>query len=84
MPKYLRKRSGEILTIAVCPRCKMKRHYFDLERDPNTKQLVCRFGCVDIYDPYRLAPRKPDNITVKEPRPDEPLDVPNDYPYGSV
>ena len=75
MPLYLSPRRGQSLTIAICQRCHFKRYHADLVRDPNTKQLVCRFNCQDIYDPYRLAPRQPDRITVREPRPEEPLDV---------
>jgi len=74
---------GGSLAIAACPRCKMKMYYGDLGQDPNTMQYMCR-KCVDIYDPYRLPPKAPDDITLQYPRPDEPLDVPDDYPYGTV
>lgn len=74
---------GGHLAIAVCPRCKFKRYYGDLERDPNTNQMVCKYGCVDIYDPYRLPPKAPDQLTLQYPRSEEPLVVPDDYPYGS-
>lgn len=84
MSKYLPAvEVGGSFAIAVCPRCKMKRHYGDLIQDPNTKQMVCKFDCADIYDPYRLPPKAPDQITLQYPRPDEPLNVPDDYPYGS-
>lgn len=73
MPKYLSPKRGQQLTIAICPRCHFKRYHFDLVRDPNTKQLVCRFDCQDLYDPYRLTPLSPDRITVREPRPDDEL-----------
>jgi hypothetical protein len=69
---------GGSYAIAVCPRCKMKRYYGDLVEDPNTKQMLCKFGCVDIYDPYRLPPKAPDQFTLQYPRPDEPLVMPQE------
>ena len=43
--------------------------------DPNAPGLqVCKC-CKDVLDPYRLPPRRPDDIIVKNPRPDEPLEA---------
>ena len=32
--------------------------------------------CRDPIDPYRLAPRQPDNFVLRHPRPDTPLSAP--------
>ena len=58
--------------IAVCPRCKFKMQYDDMVQDPNTKTWVCK-GCQDLYDPWRLPARNPENISLQHPRPDEEL-----------
>lgn len=63
---------GGHYAIAVCPRCKFKMYYGDLVADPNTKQMMCP-KCVDLYDPYRLPPKAPDQMTLQYPRPEEPL-----------
>lgn len=78
MTKYINTTGESNLAVAVCPRCHFKRKYVDLVEDPNTKQKVCRFGCVDIYDPYRLPPKEPDKIELEYPRPDEDLVTPED------
>ena len=84
MPKYLPPNEvGGSLAIAVCARCRMKRYLTELTADPNNGLRVCIYGCVDLYDPYRLPQKPEDQISLQYPRPDEPLDVPDDYPYGS-
>jgi hypothetical protein len=77
MPKYLPSTlvNGH-LAVAICPRCKFKRYYGDLVMDPNTNQMVCSNGCKDLYDPYRLAPKEPDQITLRYPRAEEELTPP--------
>lgn len=78
MPTYLSTTGESVFAIAICPRCKFKRKYVDLKLDPNTMQMVCKFDCVDLYDPYRLPPKRPDDITLQYPRPEEPLIMPED------
>lgn len=73
MPKYIDTRGESKLAVAICPRCRMKRKYVDLVMDPNTKMMVCRFDCQDEFDPYRMPPRGPDDVTLQYPRPDEEL-----------
>lgn len=67
MSKYI----GEVGPIFICPRCRMKRPYSKMVEDPNTKLRVCTEGCADLYDPYRLPARQPENISLQYPRPDE-------------
>lgn len=80
MSKYIDTISNVPLSIAVCPRCKMKRAYVDFVFDPNTQLRVCRFGCADEIDPYRLPQRKAENISIQYPRPEEDVTNP-DPPY---
>jgi hypothetical protein len=66
-------------TPAICDRCKCRRAITQLVADPNSPGLrVCEDGCVDQYDPWRLPARRPENITLRYPRPDVPLIVPEE------
>ena len=56
--------------IGLCARCSRKFPLAELESDPNYPNLmVCRDD-LDQLDPYRLAPRSPDNIVLPFTRPD--------------
>jgi hypothetical protein len=47
-----------------------------MRADPNFPGLqVCDQGCADNFDPYRLAARKTEKITIRFPRPDESIAV---------
>lgn len=60
--------------IAVCDRCKQKMLYADLRADGNSPGLrVCQ-ECWDIKDPWRLSPRKTEDIALRFARPDTILD----------
>jgi len=76
MPVYLDTRGLSDLAIAICDRCKMKRAHAVMRSDPNFPGLqVCDQGCADNFDPYRLAARKTEKITIRFPRPDENIAV---------
>lgn len=72
MSKYLPVTSGNV-AIATCDRCHKKVPYSELRPDGNSPGLrVCSDkGCYDVRDPWRLAARKTENITLRYPRPDE-------------
>lgn len=85
MSLFLPVRNGATMAIATCDRCKRKRYYDDLTNDPNQPALrVCKSpvpgpikrgqqsdnGCLDQFDPYRLAARQPEAINLQYPRPD--------------
>ncbi len=56
--------------IGICARCSRKFKLAELQSDPNYPNLmVCREDR-DQYDPYRLAPRKEDKVTLPFNRPD--------------
>jgi len=75
MPRFLSTTGNAILSIAVCDRCRMKRAYVDLSSDPNSPGLrVCRFGCADEIDPYRLPGPPTDVISLEYARPDAKLE----------
>jgi hypothetical protein len=71
VPIFLDTRGLTSVAIGICDRCKMKRAYVDLGRDPNFPGLrVCNQGCADQIDPYRLPARKTERINLRFPRPD--------------
>ena len=70
MPLFLDTTGNASLGIALCARCSRKFPLGDLAPDPNYPALmVCRED-TDQYDPYRLAPREADQITLPFVRPD--------------
>ena len=59
------------LSIFICDRCRMKRAMDEQMSDPNFPGLqVCGQGCQDEMDPYRLAARKTEKISIRFARPD--------------
>jgi len=76
MPRFLDTLGGSDIAIFVCDRCKMKRAHAEARNDPNFPGLlVCSQGCADEKDPYRLAPRPTEKITIRFPRPDVDIAV---------
>lgn len=69
--------SGD-LSIAICQRCGLQYPYKELRADGNTPSLRVCNECWDHYDPWRLAPPQPDPLQLRWPRPDVPLNVPDD------
>ena len=79
MPKWLDTLGNNVLSIAICDRCKMKRAYSEIIPDGNIPALrVCQNGCSDQFDPYRLPARQPEKITIRFPRPDADVAQYND------
>lgn len=71
MPKFLNTIGLSSLAIGICDRCKFKYPYSELRPDGNIPGLrVCGNGCSDSFDPYRLAMRQPEKISLRFPRPD--------------
>lgn len=60
---------GPNVAIALCPRCYKKINYADLRQDPNTLQWMCPAD-VDLFDPWRLPPRRTEDISLQHARPD--------------
>ncbi len=70
MEGYLNTLGKSRLSIGICDRCSRKFSIMDLWSDPNNRGLkVCRDD-MDQVDPWRLPPRIPENITLRNPRPD--------------
>jgi hypothetical protein len=73
MGKFLNTRGQPTLGIGICGRCSRKFPLTMLWSDPNSPGLrVCEVD-MDQFDPYRLAPRQPDNLVLPFTRPDDPL-----------
>jgi hypothetical protein len=73
MAKFLDTTGNSTLGIAICARCSRKFPLGELMSDPNYPNLMVCKEDVDQYDPYRLAPRPADQITLPFVRPDLPL-----------
>jgi hypothetical protein len=59
--------------IGICARCSRKFRLAELRPDPNYPALMVCDEDRDDYDPYRLAPRKEDQIVLPFVRPDVPV-----------
>jgi hypothetical protein len=75
MPLYLDTSGYSSCAISVCDRCHAKRPYSTLVSDKNAPGLRVCPECADDLDPWRLSPHMPEDITLRFPRPDEPLDA---------
>ena len=73
MPVFLDPTGNTTYGIGICQRCSRKMFLHDLHSDPNTPGLKVCIDDLDDYDPYRLAPRQADRITLPFYRPDEAL-----------
>jgi len=73
MPLYLDTRGQASAAIAICDRCHTKQPYSKLIADGNVPGLRVCPECSDDFDPWRLTPRMSEDITLRFPRPDEPL-----------
>jgi hypothetical protein len=73
MPVFLDPTGKTTYGIGICARCSCKFFLEDLHSDPNTPGLKVCIDDLDDYDPYRLAPRQADRITLPFYRPDQPL-----------
>ena len=75
MTLYLPPKLGPgTVAIAVCDRCKFKFNRDELSPDRNSPGLLVCVDCNDEKDPWRLPARKTEDISVKLPRPDLPLE----------
>lgn len=87
MAKFLNTTGNSDLAVFICDRCRMKRPHSEARNDPNSPGLlVCGQGCADEKDPYRLAARQTERITIRFPRPDASVVVDESniitVPYG--
>jgi hypothetical protein len=67
--------------IGICARCQRKMSLDDLMSDPNYPGLRVCIEDLDQFDPYRLAARQPERITLNYPRPDVPIAL---NPLGTI
>ena len=62
--------------IGICDRCKQKFPLDMLFEDPNSPGLKVCVKDRDVYDPWRLAPRETEDISLPFYRPDENIALP--------
>lgn len=67
--------------LGVCARCSKKFPLAELKPDPNYPALMVCEKDTDDYDPYRLAPRAEDKVTLPFVRPDISIDT---HPSGLI
>ena len=67
--------------LGICARCSRKMVLSALRPDPNSPGLMVCDEDRDDYDPYRLAPRKEDQIVLPFVRPDTSI---NTHPAGLI
>jgi len=70
MSIYLDTRGKSSLAVGICGRCSRKMPLVDLRPDPNTPGLLVCDEDRDVLDPYRMAPRQLERISLDNPRPD--------------
>lgn len=73
MSLYIDTRGKPNVAVGICDRCRLKYPNVELRPDRDSPGLVVCDGCNDTLDPYKLAPRKTEDITLRYPRPEEPL-----------
>jgi hypothetical protein len=81
MSRFLDVTGESTYGIALCARCSRKFKLAELSSDPNSPGLMVCAEDLDDYDPYRLAPRKEDQIVLPFTRPDTPV---NTRPAGLI
>ncbi len=62
--------------IAICDRCHLKKYYDELRPDGDKPGLRVCPDCYDELDRWKLPARKTEDITLRYPRPEEPLESP--------
>lgn len=76
MYKFVDPRDLNVTALAVCDRCKHIYAWDDLKPDGDRPGLrVCR-TCWDEKDPYKLAPRRTEKVSVDHARPNVDLNIP--------
>lgn len=80
-PLYIDPSGQPTFGIGICARCSRKFPLAELSSDPNYPGLMVCAADKDDYDPYRLAPRKEDQIVLPFNRPDTPI---NTRPSGMI
>lgn len=81
MSRFLDVTGESTYGIGICARCSRKFKLAELSSDPNSPGLKVCAEDLDDYDPYRLAPRKEDQIVLPFTRPDTPV---NTRPAGLI
>lgn len=78
---FLDVRGQTTFGIGICARCSRKMPLASLHPDPNYPNLMVCDADTDQYDPYRLAPKKEDQVVLPFMRPDTNIDT---HPSGII
>lgn len=73
MPRFINTIGRSTIAVAICQRCSFKMPHADMVRDSDTGMMMHRH-CTDASDPWKLPPRAPDRIALRNARPDTPID----------
>ena len=71
MPLFLNTLGRMTVAIAICDRCGRKFPYDELTPDHDNPTLRVCDADNDSKDPYKLPPRKTENISLRYPRPEK-------------
>lgn len=74
MPVFIDPTGQPTYGIGICARCSRKFPLAELHPDPNSPGLMVCDVDTDQFDPYRLAPRQTEDITLPFTRPDVKLE----------
>lgn len=75
MTRFIDTTGNESLGIGICDRCRRKFPIDELKPDrDNPGLLVCKADN-DELDRYKLPPRKPETVTLRQIRPDTDISV---------
>ena len=83
MPIFIDPTGNPTFGIGICARCQKKMPLHELYSDPNSPGLKVCIDDLDQYDPYRLAPRAPDRITLPFYRVDADLSTGGPIPNST-
>lgn len=88
MGKFLDPTGQATWSVGICDRCRSKYYYDELSADGDKPGLRVCAKCNDQPDPWRLPPLRPENISLRFPRPDESVATGDasliTNPYGEV
>lgn len=83
MSLFLDTTGNKTLGIGICDRCKRKFPIDELRRDRDNPGLLVCDEDNDEKDPYKLPPRKSENISLRNIRPDVDISTTADPDWPS-
>lgn len=81
MGRFINTEGNPTLGVAICARCCRKFPIGELHADPNYPGLRVCSDDMDVFDPYRLPARQPEDVTLAFTRPEVPIGT---NPAGTI